>query len=210
MPPVVATLARRVPDRGEEPVVVAVDGVDGAGKTVFAGHLTEVVAAVGRPVLRASLDDFHRPRVERYRRGRNSPEGFWLDAFDHVAFVRPVVEPLRAGVQVRLRSHDLASDRAVDAPPVAVRPGTVLVVDGLFLHRDELAGRWDLSVWLDVPFEVTAARMAARDGTPADPDHPRMRRYVEGQRRYFAACSPWDRADVVVDNTDWDAPVLRR
>jgi uridine kinase len=210
VPSVIAGLAGRVPDRGDEPVVVAVDGVDGAGKTVFAGRLAEALAATGRPVLRAGLDDFHRPRAERYRRGRDSPEGFWLDAFDHDAFVRLVVEPLRAGAPVRLRHHDLASDLAVDEPPVTARPGTVLVVDGLFLHRDELADRWDLSVWLDVPFEVTAARMAARDGTPADPHHPRMRRYVGGQRLYFAACSPWDRADVVVDNTDWDAPVLRR
>jgi uridine kinase len=191
-------------------VVVAVDGVDGAGKTVFADRLGAAVAAAGRPVLRAGLDDFHHPRAVRHRRGRDSPDGFWLDSFDHGAFLREVLAPLRAGLPVRLRRHDLRTDRRVDEPPVAVPAGAVLVVDGLFLHRDELAGRWDLSVWLDVPFEVTAARMAVRDGTPADPDHPSMRRYVEGQRLYFAACAPWDRADVVVDNTDWDAPVLRR
>lgn len=35
----------------------------------------------------------------------------------------------------------------------------------MFLHRDELADRWDWSVCLDVPFTETARRMAARDGT---------------------------------------------
>ena len=203
-----AELAGRVPSRGNAPVLVAVDGVDGAGKTVFADQLAAAVAATGRPVVRASVDDFHQPRAVRYRRGRDSPEGFWLDGFDIGALTRELLDPLRAGGAVRLRWHDLASDRHVDEPPVAVAPGTVVVLDGIFLHRDELADRWDLSIWLEVPFAVTAARMAVRDGSPADPSHPAMRRYVEGQLLYLAACSPRDRADLVVDNTDWTAPRL--
>jgi len=50
-------------------------------------------------------------------------------------------------------------------------PGTVLVLDGLFLHRDELVGVWDLSVFLQAPFAVSVARMAARDGSNPDPAH---------------------------------------
>jgi uridine kinase len=61
-------------------------------------------------------------------------------------------------------------------------------------------------VFLHVPFEVTAARMAVRDGSHPDPQHPSMRRYVDGERLYFAACSPWQRADVVIDNKDVDSP----
>ena len=203
-----AELAGRVPDRGDAPVLVAVDGVDGAGKTVFADQLAAAVEATGRPVVRAGVDDFHQPRAVRYRRGRDSPEGFWLDGFDVGALVRELLDPLREGAPVRLRWHDLVTDRHVDEPPIAVAPGAVVVLDGIFLHRDELAGRWDLSIWLEVPFAVTAARMAVRDGSPADPAHPAMRRYVEGQRLYLAACSPRERADLVVDNTDWTAPRL--
>ena len=82
----------------------------------------------------------------------------------------------------------------------------VVIVEGMFLHRDELAGRWDLSVFLDVPFAETARRMAARDGSVPDPEHPSMRRYVEGQRRYLAGCDPRQRATLVVDNTEPRAP----
>jgi uridine kinase len=66
------------------------------------------------------------------------------------------------------------------------------------------------TVFLDVPFTETARRMAVRDGTDPDPEHPRTRRYVEGQRLYFAACEPQKRADVVVDNRDFDTPRLVR
>lgn len=84
------------------------------------------------------------------------------------------------------------------------------MLDGLFLHRDELHALWDLSVLIDVPFAVTAARMAERDGSNPDPEHFSIRRYVIAQRRYFAACDPANRADLVIDNTDWDAPTLRQ
>jgi uridine kinase len=86
----------------------------------------------------------------------------------------------------------------------------VLVVDGLFLHRDELADFCDFSVFLVAPFAVTVARMAARDGTHPDPDHPSVRRCVGGQRLYFVACVPRERADVVIGNQDLDRPVLAR
>jgi uridine kinase len=79
----------------------------------------------------------------------------------------------------------------------------------LFLHQDQLADRWDFSIYLDVPFEVTAKRMtAARDGTNPDPHHPSMRRYADAQRIYFSACAPKTRATVVIDNADLESPWL--
>jgi uridine kinase len=189
---------------------VAIDGVDGSGKTTFADELAERLRTAGRFAVRVSVDDFHAVRAVRHRRGRDSPEGFWLDSYDYRALRARVLEPLGPGGSLRYRAaaHDLASDRLLDPPEQLAPPGAVLVLDGLFLHRDELAGTWDLSVFLHVPFEVSAARMAARDGSNPDPRHPAMARYVGGQRLYFAACSPWRRADLVVDNSDLDAPTL--
>lgn len=80
------------------------------------------------------------------------------------------------------------------------------MVDGIFLHRDELVGCWDYSVYLDVAFDVTFARMAVRDGCPPDPADPANHRYVAGQELYLTACAPQSRADVVIDNTDPAAP----
>lgn len=79
-------------------------------------------------------------------------------------------------------------------------------MDGIFLQRDELRSCWDLAVFLDVPFEVSVARMAARDGSNPDPTHPSQARYVEGQRIYLRTCDPRERADVVVDNADLGRP----
>ncbi len=65
------------------PVRVAIDGVAGSGKTTLANDLAPLCANAGRDVVRASIDGFHRPRAERYRRGSESPDGFYEDSFDY-------------------------------------------------------------------------------------------------------------------------------
>ncbi len=204
-------VAARVPGLAGDGVRVGIDGVDGAGKTVFADHLATILSAAGRSVVRVSVDDFHHPRAVRHRRGRASAEGFWLDSYDYIALRRRLLDPLGPGGSRRYQAacHDLVSDQQLDPPAESAPPGAVLVVEGLFLHRDELAGVWDLSVFLQASFAVSVARMAARDGSHSDPTHPSVARYVDGQRLYFDACRPWEPANLVVDATDLDAPMLR-
>lgn len=195
---------------GEDCVRVGVDGVDGAGKSTFARELAEALRSQGRPVLELSVDDWHRPRAERYARGRRSPEGFWLDSFDYDRLVAECLGPLGPGGTRRYRAvgHDLETDQLVFDDPDEAPAGAAVVVDGLFLHRAELEGALDFTVFVDVPFEVSAARMAVRDGSPADPSHPDLQRYVVAQRTYLTERSPRERADLVVDNTELDAPYL--
>ncbi len=191
---------------------MAVDGVDGVGKTTFAGRLAAALRGRGREVVRVSADDFHRPRAERHRRGRESADGFWLDSYDYPVLVRDVLRPLGPGGdrRFRRRAHDLRTDVVQDLVWETAPPDAVLIVDGLFLQRDEVRAFWELTIFLDAPFEVTVPRMAARDGSPPDPAHPSLARYVGGQRLYFAACHPRDRADVLIDHADLSAPRIVR
>lgn len=190
---------------------IGVDGVDGAGKTMLADELAAELRRRDLPVVRVSLDDFHNRAELRYRRGRGDPEGFFRDSYDYDSFVGLVLEPLARGSGTYVPAiHDVHAERAVPAQTSRVPEGAVLVVDGIFLHRDELAGWWDYSVWLEVPFEVSIPRGAARGYGHPDPSHPSNRRYVEGQRIYLRECDPASRATVVIDNTDLAAPVVLR
>lgn len=190
----------------DAPRLVGIDGVDGVGKTVFADELAQVLRREGVDVLRIGLDSFHRPRAERYRRGRMSAEGYFRDSFDLPAFLRSVAEPLRPGGTgvVTTATFDYRTDAPVAGEMVRVRPGGVVVVDGVFLHRDELAHVWDLSVFLRAPMAVAFTRMATRDGVPLD--DRLLSRYRDGQRLYLMECAPEQRATLVVDHTDVQAP----
>jgi uridine kinase len=123
-----------------------------------------------------------------------------------------VLHPLGPGGSrvYRPAAHDLHTDTVLEPEPRPAPPGAVMVVDGLFLHRDELRGAWELSVLLDVPAEIGVARLAGRDGSADDPRHPSLRRYLEAQRLYVERCAPHERADVVIDNADLAAPRMVR
>ncbi len=209
---VLRQVAARVPDPRTlgRPVLVGIDGMDGAGRTTFADELAAELHRGGRHVVRVGVDGFHRPRDERYRRGRHSPEGFWADSYDYDALRREVLEPFAPGGSRRFRRavRDVTTDTTLHLPRELGTDRTVLVVDGIFLHRDELAAWWDFSVYLDVDFAETFARMSVRDGSPADPRHPDNARYVDGQRRYLAACRPASRATVVIDNRTLTHPAI--
>lgn len=191
--------------------LVAVDGVDGAGKTVLADELAAELRRRDLSVVRVSVDGFHNPAEVRYRRGRGDPEGFFRDSYDYASFVDLVLGPFTRGSGTYVPAvHDVDAEQPVPAHTLPVPDAAVLVVDGIFLHRDELAGRWDYSIWLEVPFEVSIPRGAARGFGHPDPSHPSNRRYVEGQRLYIRECDPASRATVVIDNTDLAAPVVLR
>ena len=59
----------------DRPLLVAVDGIDAAGKTMLAGELAESLRGIGAQVIEASIDGFHNSRAIRYKRGADSPEG---------------------------------------------------------------------------------------------------------------------------------------
>jgi uridine kinase len=195
------------PDRR---IRVAIDGVDGAGKTALADALAPLVAAKGRTVIRASVDDFPHPRKLRYARGRYSPDGFYLDSYDYDSFRRLLLEPLSPGGSGRFatRRFDLDNGRPFDLEWRQAPPAAALIVDGIFLHRPELRPCWDLSILLKVDFDVSLPRGAARGESfdAIDPNSLPHQRYVGGQRRYLAECVPEQQADIVIDYNDLEVP----
>lgn len=163
------------------PALVAVDGVTAAGKTMFADELAVLAMP---PVVRVSVDDFHRPQAERHAHGEG-PESYYHDTFDLPA-VRTALS-------------------RVDAAAVAI-------VDGVFLLRPELAGIWSLTIFLAVDRQVALDRAIARDAVRMDGvDAARARyasRYFPGETLYLDEVDPQGRAGLVVDTTDPERPRL--
>ncbi len=191
-----------------QPVRVGVDGVDAVGKTTLADELVEPIQCRGRSVIRASIDRFHNPRSVRYGRGPHSPEGYYRDSFNLEALASSLLVPLGPGGSAGYRRaiFDHRSDSAVNAPLEQAAPDAILLFDGVFLHRPELVGLFDFSIFLDARFEVTVRRGAERGGGSPDVEAEENRRYVAGQRLYLEECNPKRLADVVIDNNDLAGP----
>lgn len=184
--------------------MLAVDGRSGSGTREFADGLAAVFEEAGRQVFRASIDDFHRPREERYARGRDSAEGYWADSFDYSLFRRVLIEPFRLAGSTGFQLVGFDEERDVSAQLrwTTGSQDAVLIVDGVFLNRPELRGIWHGSVRLEVPVATAYERLHERLGVDADPSAASNARYVGGESLYRREDDPAVRASVIVDNTD--------
>ncbi|MCU1419868.1 MAG: Uridine kinase [Mycetocola sp.] len=185
-------------------VLVAVDGISGSGTARFADDLAEVLREEDRTVFRASIDDFHRPREERYARGREAAQGYYSDSIDSSLFRRALIEPFRMAGSTGFQLVGFDEERNVgEGARWATGPkDAFLVVDGVFLHRPELRGLWHYSIWLDVPLDEAYRRLHEWIGADPRADAPSNARYVGGQTLYTLDAAPRGQASVVIDNAD--------
>ena len=151
--------------------LVAVDG-EGNGPAQFADDLAAAFGALGNHAVRASMDDFLRPGLERSLGGDDSAASFYREAFDYAAFRRTVAHPFRSG-ESEGKEHAVPAD-------------AILLVDGAFLNRPELAGLWNYSIWLD-----SIARPGHADAADA---------------LYDAEAHPRSAAVAIIDNSDVEHP----
>lgn len=198
--------------RTQARVLVAIDGPDGAGKTTLADDLA---TRIGSAPVRASVDSFHRPRLDRYQRGLLSAEGYYLDSFDYEAMTTQCLYPFRDGAaRVATASYDYRSEVAQGHFDKALPPAAVLVVDGVFLLRERLRTLWTLSVYLRVSDEEVLRRALRRDvelfGSAEEVERRYRGRYLPGQNLYRQDASPEDIADIVINNEDPAKPVILR
>lgn len=188
--------------------ILAIDGRDGAGKSMLADALLVAFARADVAAYRASLDDFHRARAFRDRQGSTSPKGYYEDAFDIELLDRILLQPFRMGGSTGFVTHafDVVEDREVEMEWKTAGPDAVLILDGEFLARPALRGKLHFLLRVEASDAERGARMHRRDGTHpllTDPSHDRHRIAHE---RYEQTSDPVRSADMLVDTTDWREP----
>jgi uridine kinase len=132
-------------------VLVGIDGRGGSGKTTLAVSLGGVVV---------HGDDFYRP-MPTAERLRLDAEGGYHRYFDWQRLRDQVLLPLRDGRPARYQRYDWPTGE-VDPECHEVAPTGVVVVEGCYSVRPELAGFYDVTVHVDTPREVCLARVQAR------------------------------------------------
>jgi uridine kinase len=190
------------------PARVAIDGIDAAGKTTLADELAERIRTRGRPVIRAGIDGFHNPKRIRYRRGAESPDGYYLDSFDLESLKSVLLKPLgpAGDRRYRIAVFNYREDAPLDSPIATAETHAVLLFDGIFLQRPELRPLWDFTIFVKVDFAVALERARHRDlsqyKTVADLEQRYALRYVPAQEQYLRDCQPDSLADMVIENND--------
>jgi uridine kinase len=210
----VGRISERVLSLGAGRLLVGIDGYTASGKTSFGHELAARISGAGRPVLRASLDDFKKPWRDRHLYDRESGEGYYRNAFDYAAVQRLLLEPCRPDGTGGVVLCSIDPLTQVDHSSTVTQAATdaVLIVDGVFAFRPTINESWDLRIWLDVTAEMSVRRGAMRDenwaGSEAESVH--RDRYGVAERIYLQEVDPIRLAHVVIDNSDFAHPRLVR
>lgn len=198
----------------DHPVRVAIDGVDAAGKTSLAGELHGLLIEYDRPVVQASIDQFHNSEAVRYSQGRTSPLGYFEDSFNYDALIEDLLKPLgqEGNRFYRTSSFDYKLDQKKVSKAFTAAGNCILLFDGIFLLRSELREYWDFSIFVSVPIEISLSRALSRDlsskETASSIEQLYRERYIPGQQVYLDSCQPELHANIIMRNEPVDSPTI--
>lgn len=172
------------------PLVVALDGRSGAGKSTLA---VAVAAQLDATVVDG--DDFYAGGTGAQWDAMTAPEK--VDHCVQWRRQRPVLEALRRGGGTTYHPYDWDGD--TDGPAahlVTGEPAAVVILEGAYSARPELADLVDLRVLLDVPAEVRRAQLLGREGDTYRAEWEA--RWSEAEEWYFGQIMPPEAFDLIL------------
>ncbi len=181
---------RRIGSDRPGPILVALDGRSAAGKSTLAATVAPLVKAMV-----IDGDDFYS--------GGTAATWDAMSAAEKASHCmdwrrqRPVLEKLASGEAAHWHPYDWEADDGSLAPtPVICEPAPVIILDGAYSARPELADLFDLRVLLDAPAEIRRAQLIEREGE--DFREEWNARWDEAEQWYFGTVMPPESFDLVI------------
>jgi len=147
--------------RQRDCLLVAIDGLGGAGKSTLTQLLGQQLKTLGWIVAVVKHDDFYLPSNQR----ENQTTRTIGSDFDWERLRDQVLIPIREGRSAHYQRYDWEAD--VLAEWHTISASDVVLVEGVYTMRRELTNLYDLKIWVECPRAIRLARGIARDGEKA-------------------------------------------
>src|SRR5579863_3054482 len=131
-----------------QPLIIAISGFGGSGKTTLAAKLKE---ALGNAQI-VSIDSFS---THEWHRSAD-----W-DNFDRERFTREVLEPTRANNFPLSFVHEPWPGNPEET--ITIPTAGYLIVEGCSIFHPDLLEYYDLKIWINCPLETATKRAMWRD-----------------------------------------------
>lgn len=181
--PKISALLSASPTR---PILVALDGRCGSGKTTLASQLAEAFPGS----VTVHTDDYYLPPADRVPGWEKIP----CANMDLRRLRAEVLEPARAGRGFSYKAYSCREGAYL--PPVACAPARLVLVEGSYSHHPALAACYDLRIFVTCSKAEQARRLQAREGARYAAF---AERWIPLEEGYFAKYAIPQSADLILD-----------
>lgn len=178
--------------RAKTPLLIALDGRSGVGKSTIAKTLAEKVGGVV-----IDGDDFYAGGTKKEWDARTPEEEANL-CIDWKRLRKDALEPLLAKQSASWHPFDWEAGKGLSESVVTRSPAPVIVLEGAYSARPELADLIDLTVLVEADEDKRKERLIGREGDSYMKDW--HQRWDEAEEYYFTKIRPRSSFDFVITN----------
>lgn len=161
------------------PFVVALDGLSGAGKTTVADRLKQDLE--NSTVIH--IDDHIVEKAKRYNTGNEEWFEYYQLQWNTADLKERLYDQLLSGEQRLILPYYNQQEDTVSYQELEVPADSAVIIEGIFLLREEWRQYYDFILFFDCPREVRYGRVLQRDAYIGNME-ARLKKY---QNRYWPA-----------------------
>lgn len=187
-PGLISLLAAALAQQPTKPLVLALDGRCGSGKTTLAARLAEQFPAS----VVFHTDDYYLPPAQRIPAWETTP----CANMDLARLREELLRPARAGEPIFYRAYSCREGAYLPGQHIPAQP--LFIVEGSYSHHPLLADCYDLKVFVTCSPAEQTRRLQAREGER----YPSFAaRWIPLEEGYFKEYGIEEKADLVIDTT---------
>ncbi|MDQ3634243.1 MAG: AAA family ATPase [Acidobacteriota bacterium] len=160
--------------RKQKTLLIGIDGCGGAGKSTLA----EKIKNTFENITIVQMDDF-----------------YFKDHFDWQRLQKQVLEPLRKNLAAEYQRSDWQTETLAEWHKIKI--GGIVIVEGVYSIRSELADFYDYKIWVETPLEILLKRGIERDGEMMREKWENV--WMPAEDYYVENDFPQKRADLIVN-----------
>lgn len=172
-------------DKHHKPVLIAIEGFGGSGKTTLAEQLRDAL----RDAYIINIDDF-------IIKAKLTEPSWDKGAFDRERLEQQVLIPATTGKDVAYQKLIWETDNLSE--PVNMPKVAYLIVEGISSYHPNIAKYYDYKIWVDTPIELAKERGHSRDGSNENAQHWDL--WAENDLKYQQKYHPEQVADFTIEN----------
>lgn len=189
-------------DFSNDVFIIAVDGLGGAGKTRFVNRLKDELNKENYDYTILHIDDFIHQKCNRYNVDEPEWHCYYYLQWRYEYLIKELLEPIKCGevidkyIEVYSKENDNYFIEEISIPQ-----GSILIIEGVFLQREELKKYFDFTVYLDASKDIRLNRVIQRDtyiGSEEEIIKKYETRYFPAEDKYISEYLPIENADYVL------------